>query len=128
MVLRLDFGGNDLDAVDDEVPKASLQDVLTNLPFELPPVTLELQHPLEQFTVEAAVALQLGHGANGAQQLRLGDAEAEAGGFVLDESVVDQRVERLAAEVDIRNGRPARELLHAPLQQLGFTRQVGRRD
>jgi hypothetical protein len=129
VVALLDVGVAHLHAVGDEPADALVHQVLADLLLELAPVALRLEHAGEEVSVEAAVLLQLGHGRDGADDLVLGDADVEPRGLVTEQRVVDQPVERLAAEVDRGGeGGTAHEVLEPALQHGGLLVELAARD
>jgi hypothetical protein len=85
-------GHQRLHALDDEAPP--------HLALELAPVALALQERFEPLAVEAAAVLELGQADDGIEHLRVGHVDAEAGGLVVEERLLDQLVERMPAQVE----------------------------
>ena len=87
-------------AVGDEPLQALVHQVLAHLRLELAAVPLHLEDPLEEIAVEPAVLLELGHGRDGGHDVLVAHLQTQAFGLVAQQGVVDELIERLAAQLE----------------------------
>ena len=128
-VLGLDLGRTHLHPVGHERLQPLEEEAAAKLLLELAAIALGLEEAFEEVAVEAAVALELGHVRDGAHQLAVGDREPEPRGFVLEQRLVEELIEGLAAEVQARDLDIALEqLLVAALERGGRPVEVALAD